>query len=316
MKIAVLTSGGDAPGMNSAVRAVVRTGINLGHEMFGVQDGYRGLLEGRFTPLTAKDVSGLLMMGGTILGTSRVPEFVEIPVQQVAVDNLQARGIDAVIVIGGDGSYRGALALHELGIQTIGIPGTIDNDVFGTDYTIGFHTAVSTIVDAIDKLRDTSSSHRRCSIIEVMGRTSGDLALYAGICGGAEFIITPENPLNKNLLIETLTRHQAEGRRHAIVVVTEKQFDVHKLAAEITIKSGFNSRATVLGYIQRGGRPVPLDRILASRMGAYAVELITQEISGVCVGISHDELVNTPLSHTISHKKPKAELYKLVKKIS
>ncbi len=316
MKIAVLTSGGDAPGMNAAIRAVVRTGIAMGHEMFGVQDGYQGLLEDRIIPLTSKDMSGMLSSGGTMLGTSRVPEFKEVPVQKVAIDNLNNRDIKALIVIGGDGSYRGALALHELGLQTIGLPGTIDNDVYGTDYTIGFHTAVNTIVEAIDKLRDTSSSHRRCSIIEVMGRTSGDLALYAGICGGAEFIITPENPINKELIISTLKKHQQEGRRHAIIVVTEQQFDVHKLAAEISIKSGFNSRATVLGYIQRGGRPVPQDRILASRMGSYAVEMIEQGVSGECIGIQNDTLVHSPLKNIVEHHKPRAELYKLVRKIS
>lgn len=315
MKIAVLTSGGDAPGMNAAIRAVVRTGIANGHEMFGIQDGYRGLLEDRFFPLNSKDVSGMLSTGGTLLGTSRVPEFKEIPVQQVAIDNLESHGINALIIIGGDGSYRGALALHELGFQTIAIPGTIDNDVYGTDYTIGFHTAVNTIVEAIDKLRDTSSSHRRCSIIEVMGRTSGDLALYAGICGGAEFIITPENPINKTKLIDTLKLHNEEGRRHAIIVVTEQQFDVHKLAAEITIKSGFSSRATVLGYIQRGGIPVPADRILASRMGSYAVEAVMEGISGHCIGIKDDKLITSPLSEIVDHPKERAELYDLVRKI-
>ncbi|VEU83267.1 6-phosphofructokinase [Acholeplasma hippikon] len=315
MKIAVLTSGGDAPGMNAAIRAVVRTGISNGHEMFGVQDGYRGLLEDKIFPLTSKDVSGMLSAGGTMLGTARVPEFKEVPVQMVAVDNLKNRGIEALVVIGGDGSYKGALALHNLEFQTIGIPGTIDNDVYGTDFTIGFHTALNTIVDAIDKLRDTSSSHRRCSIIEVMGRTSGDLALYAGICGGAEFIITPENPINKEKLIATLKKHNEEGRRHAIIVVTEQQFDVHKLAAEITIKSGFSSRATVLGYIQRGGSPVAEDRVLASRMGAFAIEQIMAGVSGQCIGVRNDKLITTPLDQVIDHKKDRAELYELVNKI-
>lgn len=315
MKIAVLTSGGDAPGMNAAIRAVVRTGLQYGHEMFGVVDGYRGLLEDRFIPLTSKDVSGMLNQGGTMLGTSRVPEFKEIPVQQVALDNLQNRGIDGLVVIGGEGSYKGALALHNLEFPTVAIPGTIDNDVFGTDFTIGFHTALNTIVDAIDKLRDTSSSHRRCSIIEVMGRTSGDLALYAGICGGAEFIITPENPIDKDKLISTLKRHNQEGRRHAIIVVTEQQFDVHKLAAEITIKSGFSTRATVLGYIQRGGRPVAEDRILASRMGSFAVEKLMEGQSGICIGIHNDELVTHSLLEIINHPKDRAKLYELVKKL-
>lgn len=315
MKIAVLTSGGDAPGMNAAIRAVVRTGLQYGHEMFGVVDGYRGLLEDRFIPLTSKDVSGMLNQGGTMLGTSRVPEFKEIPVQQVALDNLRNRGIDGLVVIGGEGSYKGALALHNLEFPTIAIPGTIDNDVFGTDFTIGFHTALNTIVDAIDKLRDTSSSHRRCSIIEVMGRTSGDLALYAGICGGAEFIITPENPIDKDKLISTLKRHNQEGRRHAIIVVTEQQFDVHKLAAEITIKSGFSTRATVLGYIQRGGRPVAEDRILASRMGSFAVEKLMEGQSGICIGIHNDELVTHSLLEIVNHPKDRAKLYELVKKL-
>lgn len=315
MKIAVLTSGGDAPGMNAAIRAVVRTGLQYGHEMFGVVDGYRGLLEDRFISLTSKDVSGMLNQGGTMLGTSRVPEFKEIPVQQVALDNLRNRGIDGLVVIGGEGSYKGALALHNLEFPTIAIPGTIDNDVFGTDFTIGFHTALNTIVDAIDKLRDTSSSHRRCSIIEVMGRTSGDLALYAGICGGAEFIITPENPIDKDKLISTLKRHNQEGRRHAIIVVTEQQFDVHKLAAEITIKSGFSTRATVLGYIQRGGRPVAEDRILASRMGSFAVEKLMEGQSGICIGIHNDELMTHSLLEIVNHPKDRAKLYELVKKL-
>lgn len=315
MKIAVLTSGGDAPGMNAAIRAVVRTGLQYGHEMFGVVDGYRGLLEDRFIPLTSKDVSGMLNQGGTMLGTSRVPEFKEIPVQQVALDNLRNRGIDGLVVIGGEGSYKGALALHNLEFPTVAIPGTIDNDVFGTDFTIGFHTALNTIVDAIDKLRDTSSSHRRCSIIEVMGRTSGDLALYAGICGGAEFIITPESPIDKDKLISTLKRHNQEGRRHAIIVVTEQQFDVHKLAAEITIKSGFSTRATVLGYIQRGGRPVAEDRILASRMGSFAVEKLMEGQSGICIGIHNDELMTHSLLEIVNHPKDRAKLYELVKKL-
>lgn len=315
MKIAVLTSGGDAPGMNAAIRAVVRTGLQYGHEMFGVVDGYRGLLEDRFISLTSKDVSGMLNQGGTMLGTSRVPEFKEIPVQQVALDNLRNRGIDGLVVIGGEGSYKGALALHNLEFPTVAIPGTIDNDVFGTDFTIGFHTALNTIVDAIDKLRDTSSSHRRCSIIEVMGRTSGDLALYAGICGGAEFIITPENPIDKDKLISTLKRHNQEGRRHAIIVVTEQQFDVHKLAAEITIKSGFSTRATVLGYIQRGGRPVAEDRILASRMGSFAIEKLMEGQSGICIGIHNDELVTHSLLEIVNHPKDRAKLYELVKKL-
>lgn len=315
MRIAILTSGGDAPGMNAAIRAVVRSATFYGHEIYGIQDGFQGLLEDKFIKLESKHVSGLLSTGGTMLGTARVSNFKDRVIQQVAYDNLVNHGMDALIVIGGDGSYRGALSLHELGFQTIAIPGTIDNDVYGTDFTIGFHTALNTIVEAIDKLRDTSSSHRRCSIIEVMGRTSGDLALYAGICGGAEFIITPDNPLDKKTLIDTLRRHHEDGRRHAIIVVTEQQYDVHKLAAEIEVKSGFSTRATILGYIQRGGTPIAEDRVLASRMGAFAVDVLKDGISGQCIGIKNDKLVTSPLKDTVGHPKERTNLYDLVNKI-
>ena len=198
----------------------------------------------------------------------------------------------------------------------IGLPGTIDNDIAGTDYTIGFSTAVRTIVDAIDKLRDTSSSHRRVSIIEVMGRYCGDLAVHAGICGGAEFIITPEHPVDKEEMIKTITRYKAEGRRHAIVVITEKMLDVHALANEITKRSGFSSRATVLGYIQRGGAPTPDDRILASRMGAYAIELLNDGIYGVCVGIRDNQMIHLPFANIIGQMRPKNALYSLVRKVA
>ncbi len=316
MKIGVLTSGGDAPGMNAVIRAVVRSATALGHMVYGVMDGYTGLVQNQIKLLSHNDVSGLLSMGGTVLGTSRLPEFKNVEVRAQAVENLNDLGIEALVVIGGDGSYRGAQSLNEMGIKTIGIPGTIDNDVAGTDYTIGFHTAVETIVDAIDKLRDTSSSHQRCSIIETMGRKSGDLALYSGICGGAEFIITPENPIDKEEIFKTMRKYRKQGRRHAIIVVTENQFDVHQLAQEITEKSGFSSRATVLGYIQRGGHPVPEDRILGSRMGAYAVDLLLQGISGVCVGIQKSSLIYTPFDQVVGQQRDKSELYQLVRKIS
>jgi len=203
-----------------------------------------------------------------------------------------------------------------MGVKTIGLPGTIDNDIAGTDFTIGFHTAVETIVDAIDKLRDTSTSHQRCSIVEVMGRHCGDLALFAGICGGAEFIITPEHPMNKDEIIDRLKKHKKEGRRHAIIVITENILNVHDFANEITERSGFASRATVLGYIQRGGSPCPEDRIMGSRMGTYAVELLNDDIYGVCVGIRDSRMVHLPFSNVVGMKRPKNELYNLVKKVS
>lgn len=316
MKIGVLTSGGDAPGMNAAVRAVVRTAEIYGHEVYGIKDGYSGLINDDMVLMTHESVSGMLTKGGTELGTSRVPEFLKEEVRQRGVDNLKKRDIEALIVIGGDGTYRGAMALAQMGVKCIGLPGTIDNDIAGTDFTIGFHTAVETIVDALDKLRDTSTSHQRCSIIETMGRHSGDLALFAGICGGAEFIITPENPMEKEKMIQTLQAHKKAGRRHAIVVITEKILDVHALAEEITEKSGFASRATVLGYIQRGGSPCPEDRILGSRMGAYATELINDGVFGVCVGVRDSRVIHLPFVNVVGQKRPKNELYKLVKKIS
>ncbi len=316
MKIAVLTSGGDAPGMNAAVRAVVRTGEVYGYEIVGVKDGYKGLVEGDYVTLSHQSVSGMLSRGGTFLGTSRLPEFKDPKVRQIAIDNMKEHGIDALVTIGGDGTYHGAMELSKSGVKTIGLPGTIDNDIAGTDFTIGFATATETIVDAIDKLRDTSNSHQRVSIIEVMGRRSGDLAVYAGICGGAEFIITPENPVNKQEMIKAIERYKNEGRRHAVIVVTEKLLDVHALAKEISELSGFSSRATVLGYIQRGGNPCPDDRILGSRMGAYAVELLKDDIHGVCVGIRDNRMIHLPFANIVDQRRPKSELYSLVKKVS
>lgn len=316
MKIAVLTSGGDAPGMNAAIRAVVRAGIKAGHDIIGIKDGYFGLINEDFITLDSHSVSGMLNLGGTFLGTARLKEFKDDKVVKQGADILRRHNIDALVVIGGDGTYKGAYALYLEGIKTIGIPVTIDNDIYGTDYTIGFSTAVGTIVDAIDKLRDTSASHRRCSIVEVMGRENGDLALHSGICGGAEFIITADNPVNKEDIIEKLKAYRKEGRRHAIIVITEKLMDVHKFAEEISEKSGFSSRATVLGYIQRGGSPSPEDRILASRMGAYAINLLDKNISGVAIGVNNANMINLAFSEVINKKRAKSELYSLVNKVS
>jgi 6-phosphofructokinase 1 len=316
VKVGVLTSGGDAPGMNAAIRAVVRAGEISGHEIYGVYDGYQGLIENKIKLLSHEDVSGLLSLGGTKLGTSRCPEFEQVEYRKKAIENLKASKIEALICIGGDGTYHGALELQKMGFNCIGLPGTIDNDIVGTDFTIGFHTALNTIVDAIDKLRDTSSSHQRCSIIEVMGRRAGDLALYSGICGGAEFIITRDAPIDKADIIKKLKIAKAKGRRHAIIVITEHILDVHALADEISEKSGFSTRATVLGYIQRGGSPVPEDRILGSRMGSYAIDLVNSGKFGVCVGVRDSRMVDLPFANVIDQSKSKDELYKLVKLIS
>ncbi|MBR6071558.1 MAG: 6-phosphofructokinase [Acholeplasmatales bacterium] len=317
MRIGVLTSGGDAPGMNATIRAIVRTGIASGDQVFGISDGYRGLVEGKIVEFTRKDVSEILSRGGTILGTARLPEFKYEQVRALACKQLEKYDIDSLIVIGGDGTYTGALRLHEMGIKTIGIPGTIDNDIASTDYTIGFSTALNTACEAIDKLRDTSSSHQRCSIIEVMGRHCGDLALYSGLCCGAEYIITNETGLDKEKLLKDLKSNRLAGRRHAIVVISENITDVHQLAKDVEAYSGYECRATVLGYVQRGGAPTPEDRLLAARLGKYAVDLLHEGVTGVAVGIRQNELRYTPIEEAlIMQNETSVELANLVKKIS
>ncbi len=317
MRIGLLTSGGDAPGMNATIRAVVRAAIHYGDKIFGIYDGYRGLVEGKIVEFTRKDVSEILSKGGTILGTARLPEFAYEAVRKIAVDQLRKHDIEALICIGGDGTYTGAIRLHEMGIKTIGIPGTIDNDIASTDFTIGFSTALNTACEAIDKLRDTSSSHQRCSIIEVMGRHCGDLALYSGICCGAEYIITNESGLNKEKLLEDLKQNRLAGRRHAIVVISENMTDVHKLAKEVEAYSGYECRATILGYVQRGGTPTPEDRLLAARLGKYAVDLLKEGVTGVAVGVKNNLLINTPIEKALAMKNEQsAELLDVVNKIS
>jgi 6-phosphofructokinase 1 len=317
MRIGVLTSGGDAPGMNACIRAVVRAALASGDQVFGIYDGYRGLVEGKLVEFTRKDVSEILNYGGTILGTARLPEFQYEAVRKLAVDQLKKYDIDALVCIGGDGTYTGALRLHEMGIKTIGVPGTIDNDIASTDYTIGFSTALNTACEAIDKLRDTSSSHQRCSIIEVMGRHCGDLALYSGICCGAEYIITNETGLDKEKLLKSLKENRLNGRRHAIVVISENITDVYQLAKEVESYSGYECRATILGYIQRGGNPTPEDRLLAARLGKYAVDLLHEGTSGVAVGVVDNKLKATPIEEALTMvSEPNVELNKLVQKIS
>lgn len=291
-KIAILTSGGDAPGMNAAIRAVTRAALANGLEVYGVYEGYKGLVEDQLVPFTAKSVSDIINRGGTILGTARLPEFKQPEVRAIAVKNLRSRGIDALVVIGGDGTYKGAMELNKLGINTIGLPGTIDNDISGTDYTIGFDTALNTIVENIDKIRDTSSSHQRCSIIEVMGRHCGDLALYAGLASAADYIITPEKPFDRQELFANLRSIRERGKKRAIVVITEKIADSYKLAVEVEQATGFETRTTVLGHIQRGGAPSASDRVLASRMGKYAVDLLMGGWSSRCICIANNHITH------------------------
>ena len=302
-KIAVLTSGGDAPGMNGAIRAIVRVGIKRGFEVYGVYEGYKGLVEGKIKKLGYSDVSEILSKGGTILESSRLKEFVDEKIQDLAVEQLKKRKIEGLVVIGGDGSYRGAMALAKKGISCIALPGTIDNDIPDTDHTIGFDTALNTIVDALDKLRDTSSSHQRCTILEVMGRRCGDLAINAGIADGAEMVITSEIGYDENKVIEVLKASKASDKKHAIVVITEHITDVHELAKKVEAATGFETRANVLGHMQRGGRPSARGRVLASRMGVYAVELLEAGKGGLCVSEVNGEIKGLPITEVLGHKR-------------
>ena len=313
-RIGILTSGGDSPGMNAAIRAVTRVGINSGLEVFGIYNGYKGMVEGYIEPLTKESVSDIVNRGGTILGSARLPEFKDEDVRKKAVKQLQKRGIEAVVVIGGDGSYRGALELTHMGINCIGLPGTIDNDITCTDYTIGFQTALETIVDAVDKLKDTSNSHHRCSIVEVMGNRCGDLALWSGIATGAEIIVTSETGFDEPEILDRLRDLDLiRKKKHAIIVISEKITDVHQLAKKISLNTGFSGRATVLGHIQRGGSPCPFDRMLASQMGEKAVDLLMQGIGGQCVSIRENVVQAFPIEKALcmpaESRKPLTNLF-------
>jgi 6-phosphofructokinase 1 len=302
-KIGVLTSGGDAPGMNAAIRGVVRAALSEGLEVFGIYDGYLGLYEDRMEKLDRYSVSDMINRGGTFLGSARFLQFKDRSVRAQAIKNLKKRGIDALVVIGGDGSYMGAKSLTEEGFPCIGLPGTIDNDVAGTDYTIGYFTALETVVEAIDRLRDTSSSHQRISIVEVMGHHCGDLTLAAAIADGCEFIVLPEIEFNREDLVNEIKAGISKGKKHAIVAITEHICDINELARHIEQETQRETRATVLGHIQRGGIPVAYDRILASRMGAYSIELLLQGYGGRCVGILNEKMVHHDIIDAIENMK-------------
>lgn len=304
-KIGVLTSGGDAPGMNAAIRAVVRTALSYGWEVLGVKDGYAGLHEGNFVKLTSHSVSDMLNRGGTFLGTARFPQFKNEQVRKEAVEVMKQNNIDALVVIGGDGSYMGAKLISELGFPCIGLPGTIDNDIAGTDATIGFDTALNTAVEAIDRLRDTCSSHKRISVVEVMGHHCGDLAVSAAVSCGVEAVLVPEVKWDKEEVYADIKKSVDAGKRHAILIVCELQTDVHQMAKELEALTGLETRATVLGHIQRGGTPSAVDRVLASRMGAYACELLYNGESGRCVGVKRGELVHYDIIDCINNMKHK-----------
>ncbi|NWF68019.1 MAG: 6-phosphofructokinase [Chloroflexi bacterium] len=298
-RIAVMTSGGDAPGMNAAIRAVVRTGLQHNVEVIGIRAAYSGLLAGDFELLTSRAVSGILQRGGTILQTARNEEFKTPAGQKRALRRINENGIEGVIVVGGDGSLRGAMALQKMGIPVIGVPASIDNDIWGTNTSIGVDTALNTILDSLDRLRDTATSHNRAFLIEVMGRNCGYLALMSGILGGAEIVITPEQPISMDDVAQALDDAYVRGKSHAIAVMAEgAPYKATELADYLNDHKthGFDIRLTILGHIQRGGSPTAFDRLLATRLGVAAMEAMLRGENGVMIGLEGREMITVPLS--------------------
>jgi len=299
--IGVLTSGGDAPGMNAAIRAVVRTAIARGLKVKGIKKGYHGLLNEEIIDMEAKDVSDIIQRGGTVLGTARCMEFKTAEGQQLGAEICRKHGIDGIVVIGGDGSYRGAQKLSQNGINTIGIPGTIDLDISCTEYTIGFDTAVNTAMEAIDKVKDTSSSHERCSIIEVMGRNAGYIALWCGIANGAEDILIPEKyDYDEQRIINSIIDNRKKGKNHHIIINAEGIGHSTSMARRIEAATGIETRATILGYMQRGGNPTAKDRYYASIMGAKAVDILLEGKTNRVIGYQHGEFVDFDIEEALN----------------
>ncbi len=317
--IAVLTAGGDAPGMNAAVRAVVRSALALGLRVVGVKRAYEGLARGVMSELGARDVGGIIQRGGTVLQTARFPEFAKPEVQREALRQLNAQGIDALVAIGGDGTMRGAAALEKLGFPVLGIPASIDNDVFGTDISIGVDTALNTILDAIDKLRDTASSHQRAFIVETMGRNCGHLALMSGIISGAEMTLIPEQEASAEEVAAAVRGAYERGKTHAIIVVSEgAKLHANALKEKLDkMETGFDSRVTILGHVQRGGSPSAWDRLIAARFGVAAVERLAKGERGVMVGLKATTVVGTPLDEVSTRKRePDLEYYRMARMLA
>lgn len=301
--IGILTSGGDAPGMNAAVRSVVRSAEAMGIKVKGVLRGYNGLIENNFVDLDARSVSDIIQHGGTMLYTARCPKFKTKEGVEEAVNNCKKNGIEGLIVIGGDGSFRGARDLSLRGIPCVGIPGTIDNDISSTDYTIGFDTAMNTVVENVDKLRDTASSHDRCSVVEVMGHGAGDLAMQCGLAVGATSVIVPEKEYDPESVIKKIRETQKCGRKHFIIIVSEGICNVVELAKQIEDETGIESRATILGHIQRGGSPTLRDRVIASKMGYAAVELLKDGIGNRVIALNDNHIVNYDIFEALNMPK-------------
>lgn len=318
-KIAVLTSGGDAPGMNAAVRAVVRVAKNYGVHVYGVEKGWDGLIKGNIFELGTRSVSDMIQRGGTFLKTARCPEFMTLEGQKKAADTLEAYGITGVVVIGGDGTFRGAKDLSDnFGVKCMGIPGTIDNDLAYTDYTIGFDTAVNTVLSAINSLRDTMQSHDRVSLVEVMGRHCGDIALYASIAGGAEYVLIPEKPYNLDEIAKSLIKSKLRGKTSNMIVLAEGAGSRDEIIAYLNEKAGVDIKKTHLGHVQRGGSPTMADRILATRFAIKAVEELLKEDSvSSAIGIKENKIQAFPFAEALACKKQvNEELYNAINILS
>lgn len=316
-RIGLLTSGGDAPGMNACIRAVVRTAIYFGMEVYGVKRGYQGLIDDDMVNLEMRSVSDIVQRGGTKLHTARCLEMLTKEGQKKAIKTLEARGIEGLVVIGGDGSFRGAADLSKAGIPCVGIPGTIDNDIQCTEYTIGYDTALNTVVDLVDKLRDTSHSHERCSVVEVMGRHAGHIALNAGIACGATAVLVPEVECDLGKVVQRIKEVRADGKKHIIIIVAEGIGGTEQIAEQIEKETGIESRATILGHVQRGGSPTLRDRVLASEMGYYAVELLEQGIGNRVVGRKDGKVYDVDIQEALAMQKPFDErLYRILNEIN
>lgn len=316
-KIAILTSGGDAPGMNACIRACVRSAINSGMEVYGVERGYFGLVNNNIFQMNTHSVCDIVQRGGTILKTARCLEFKFPETRKKAADNLKALGIEGLVVIGGDGSFTGAKFLSdENGINVVGIPGTIDNDLAYTDYTLGFDTAVNTVLWAINNLRDTMTSHDRVSLVKVMGRRCGDIALYSGICGGAEYILVPEIPYDIQAIAEDIKKSKEKGKTSNIIVLAEGAGNEQEIKTIVSVISGADVKVTTLGHIQRGGTPTMADRMLAARFGSRATELLQDGKTNRVIGIKNNKIVDLDITEALSETKQiNKKLYEMANKL-
>lgn len=316
-KIGILTSGGDAPGMNAAIRAVVRKSIYHGIEVYGVKNGFQGLIDGNIEKMELGSVGDIIQRGGTMLFSARCDAFKKCEGQKKAIDQLRKYGIEGLIIIGGDGSFQGAQKLTEKGFPCIGVPATIDNDIAGTDFTIGFDTALNTVIEAIDKIRDTATSHERIYVIEVMGRDAGDIALWSGLADGAESILIPEQPSNFEDVIERLRRGHERGKRHSIIILAEGVGSGIDFGKQIQEATNLETRVSVLGHLQRGGSPTASDRVLASRLGAKAVDLLLAGIAGKMVGLENNQLVEHDILTVLAEEHMlNFDMYQLSKELS